>query len=91
MGFLKLFGVGVVAGVFSVLATGCAGTDPATDASPQGEEQSAASACTSWPAICQKVSFTDINGQCCSCAARGVTHGELHNDNRSTPNIYYCR
>lgn len=89
MGFLKLFGVGVVAGVFGVLATGCAGTDPATDASPQAEERSAT--CSSWPAICQKVSFTNINGECCSCPARGVTHGALHNDNPTTPNVYYCR
>jgi hypothetical protein len=89
MGFLKLFGVGVVASVVGVLATGCAGTDPATDASPQGEERSAA--CTTWPAICQAYSNTNLNGQCCSCPARGITQGHLYNSNPVTPNVYYCR
>jgi hypothetical protein len=43
------------------------------------------------PGPCQQFSISNINGTACSCAATGVTTGQLKNDQSLAPNTYFCR
>ena len=41
--------------------------------------------------VCQVVSWTDLNGTPCTCAANNITNGQLKNDFAGTAKTYYCR
>jgi hypothetical protein len=72
---------------FMAALSGCgAGDSTATDEAPTAAEAEALG-CFG----CQRFSSGSLNGVCCTCAARGISSGVLHNDEPSTPNTYYCR
>jgi hypothetical protein len=58
--------------------------DPTGQVNPPGQATGAE--------ICQKVSFTNINGTPCTCAVNNIyANGQLKNDDPLTPRTYFCR
>jgi hypothetical protein len=58
--------------------------DPTGQVNPPGQATGAE--------ICQKVSFTNINGTPCTCAVNNIyANGQLRNDDPLTPRTYFCR
>jgi len=58
--------------------------DPTGNLNPPGQ--------TTGSEICQKTSFTNINGTPCTCAAFNIySNGQLKNDDPLVPKTYFCR
>jgi hypothetical protein len=58
--------------------------DPTGNLNPPGQ--------TTGSEICQKTSFSNINGTPCTCAANNIySNGQLKNDDPNVPKTYFCR
>jgi len=58
--------------------------DPTGNLNPPGQ--------TTGSEICQKISFSNLNGTPCTCAANNIySNGQLKNDDPNTAKTYYCR